>query len=223
VTHPYHCSGCNAVIPLADVNVASDIALCRACGKTMAFSEIAPFPGAADIDLQLPPKGVRIEENPIHGRTIIYKKIPLVVLFLIPFAALWSGGSMFGIYGSQLKSGNFNLTKSLFGLPFLIGTIVLVSIILFCLFGSWRISFPGGLLEVVLKLGPIRWTRRHMYDPTSRVSIQESPNVRVNNAPQRLIQIETQGQKLKFGTAIPEEAKNFIAEVIRRTIRSNGI
>ncbi len=214
---PYKCRSCGAGIALADVNVANDIALCRACGKTMPFSEIAPIPGASNVDLRNPPKGVRIEENPMQGRTIIYKKISPIVLFLIPFTAFWSGLSMFGIYGSQIKKGHFDLGQSLFGLPFLIGTVFLVSFILFCLFGRWRITFAGRVLQVSMQLGPLVWTRKQGYSPTTRVSLQNS-QVQRNGNTQRMIQVETQGEKLKFGTMFPEEVKEFIAETVRRTI-----
>jgi hypothetical protein len=214
---PYQCQFCRAAIALTDVNVANDIALCRACGKTMPFSEIAPIPGAENIDLTRPPKGVRIEENPIHGRSIIYRKIPLVVIFLIPFAAVWSGFSMFGIYGSQIKEGRFDPVSSLFGLPFFIGTVFLVSFILFCLFGRWRIGYSGGVLSAAMEVGPIGWTRRLVCDKSARVSIRPA-KWQKNNVPQSMIQVECQGSTLKFGTPIPDEAKDFIAEAVRRTI-----
>jgi hypothetical protein len=214
---PYQCQFCRAAIALTDVNVANDIALCRACGKTMPFSEIAPIPGAENIDLTRPPKGVRIEENPIHGRSIIYRKIPLVVIFLIPFAAVWSGFSMLGIYGSQIKEGRFDPVSSLFGLPFFIGTVFLVSFILFCLFGRWRIGYSGGVLSAAMEVGPIGWTRRLVCDKSARVSIRPA-KWQKNNVPQSMIQVECQGSTLKFGTPIPDEAKDFIAEAVRRTI-----
>ena len=217
MSSPYQCQSCGAAIALADVNVANDIALCRACGKTMPFSEIAPIPGSENVDLAHPPKGVRIEESPIHGRSITYRKIPLVVLFLIPFTAAWSGFSMYGIYGSQFKKGEFDLASSLFGLPFLIGTVFLVSFILFCLFGRWRIGYSGGVLAASMQVGPIGWTRRLVCDKSARVSIRPA-KWQKNNVPQNLIQVECQGNTLKFGSPIPDEAKAFIAEAIRRTI-----
>lgn len=217
MSDPYHCQSCGAGISLADVNVANDIALCRACGKTMAFSEIAPIPGSADVDLQRPPKGVRIEESPIHGRSIIYRKMSPVVFFLIPFTAVWSGFSMGGIYGTQIEEGVFDPTRSLFGLPFLIGTVFLVSYILFSLFGRWRIGYSGGILTAAMELGPLGWTRRLVCDKSARVSIRPS-EWRKNHRPQSLIQVECQGGTLKFGSPIPDEAKAFIAEAVRRTI-----
>ena len=217
MNEPYRCQSCGAGISLADVNVANDIALCRTCGKTMPFSEIAPIPGAEHMDLRQPPKGVRIEESPIRGRSVIYRKIPLALLFLIPFTAVWSGMSMLGIYGSQIWKGEFDLGSSLFGLPFLLGTVVLVSIILFGLFGRWRIGYSGGILTAAMEVGPIGWTRRLVCDRSARVSIRPA-KWQKNGAPQQVIQVECQGNTLKFGAPIPDEAKAFIAEAIRRTL-----
>ena len=183
----------------------------------MPFSELMPIPGAANLDMQRPPKGVRIDESPIRGKSIIYQKIPPVVWFLIPFTAVWSGGSMFGIYGSQIKHGHFEWAPSLFGLPFLLGSLVLVSIILFSLFGRWRITYIGGLLAVALEIGPLSWTRSLPCDRSARVSIRPA-KWQKNNVPQELIQVECQGNTLKFASPIPDEAKAFIAESLRRTL-----
>jgi hypothetical protein len=217
MSSPYQCQSCGAAIALADVNVANDIALCRACGKTMPFSEIAPIPGSENVDLANPPKGVSIEESPIHGRSILYRKISPMVFFLIPFTAAWSGFSMYGIYFRQFKEGKFDLGQSLFGLPFFIGTLFLVSLILMGLFGRWRIGYSGGVLATAMKVGPFGWTRRLVCDKSARVSIRPA-KWQKNDVPQHLIQVECQGSTLKFGSPIPDEAKAYIAEAIRRTI-----
>ena len=36
---------------------------------------------------------------------------------------IWSGGSLGGIYGTQIANQEFSLLQSLFGIPFIIGTI----------------------------------------------------------------------------------------------------
>jgi hypothetical protein len=216
---PHQCPHCDGEIALADVHVANDIALCRACGKTTSFSEMVPIPGAEDIDLSQPPKGVLFDSSTIRGKTLIYRRISPIVIFLIPFTAAWSGFSMFGIYGSQLSEGEFDPARSLFGLPFLLGTIVLLSVIVFMLFGSWRFSFNRGTLGVTMGVGPIGWTRRIACDKSARVSIARSSWTQ-NNQVQHHIRVDGSGKSLKFATPIPEEPKTFIAESIRRMITS---
>ncbi len=213
----HHCKFCQAQIAIDDVNVSTDLALCRACGRTMPFSEIASLPGIPDADLQAPPKGVRIEDDFAGARTVTYKKISPVVWFLIPFTVLWSGGSMSAIFGKQLQRGTVDMAEVLFGLPFLLGTLVLIGVIAYLLLGNWRIRFAQGLCEVSTGVGPLRWTRRLPCDRTSRVSLQTG-SVKVNNVPQQAICIETNGKSLKFGSLIPKDPKTYIAAVSRQTV-----
>lgn len=60
---------------------------------------------------------------------------------------------MWGIYGTQISSGQFDLIKPLFGLPFLIGTVVLVSIIAFLLFGKWVVDINDDGGNVFVGIG----------------------------------------------------------------------
>jgi DNA-directed RNA polymerase subunit RPC12/RpoP len=52
----YSCIHCGKPIDLDDTNVASDVALCRSCGKSMSFSAIAQQPDLAAVDLTARPK-----------------------------------------------------------------------------------------------------------------------------------------------------------------------
>ncbi len=213
----YSCPFCGSLIALADVNMGMDLALCRQCGETTAFSGIAPLAGAAELDLAHPPKGVRMEEHPIRGWTMSYRRTPGVVFFLIPFTALWSGFSLGGIYGRQLWRGQFEMGPSLFGLPFLVGTVFLLLAIGWMLFGKVRVGFPAGEVTVTLELGPLAWTRRLAVDRGARVCLATS-EVNRNGQRQQAIQIDCQGKTLKFGTMMELEAKIFMAEALRRAL-----
>jgi hypothetical protein len=214
----YLCVSCRSSIALQDVNVSTDIALCRNCGKTMSFSEVINICGTNEIDPSKPPKGVLIEDSPIHGRSLIYRKVPAFLLFIIPFTVFWSGFSMFGIYGTQIKDGKFDLMRSLFGLPFLFGTIILLSVIFFGLFGRWRIGFSGGLVSVALQVGPIGWTRRILCDRSANVGIKAAKWYK-NNVPQKVIEVDCLGKKMRFGSSLSDDAKVFVAEMLRRMIQ----
>ena len=210
-----NCPGCGHAIPLDDINVAKDIALCRSCGKVWTFSLIRATKELAGVNLQKPPKGVRIEDDFQGGTRIRYHRISRALIFLIPFTALWSGFSMFGIYGSQIKNGHFDLGHSLFGLPFLIGTVVLCSIILFGLFGRWEIKTRRGEGSCFVGVGPFGWRRQFIFGPNASVSLEMS-SFRVNQVPQEAITIQENGTKIiSFGAPISSrEAKVFIAAAI---------
>ena len=68
-----------------------------------------------------------------------------------------------------------------------------------------------------MEVGPLGWTRRLVCDKSARVSIRPA-KWQKNDVPQHLIQVECQGNTLKFGSPIPDEAKAFIAESVRRMI-----
>jgi hypothetical protein len=111
----YRCPLCQSVIPADDVNVATDLALCRSCGNTSAFSVVS---GSSEISLEAlanPPSCIKIERGFSGSTVITYRKISPALLSLIPFTAFWSGLSMWGIYGRQIRKGEFDLSQSLLG------------------------------------------------------------------------------------------------------------
>jgi len=215
----HQCNFCSAPIAIADINVAADIALCRSCGRSMPFSSLAVIPGETEVDMSQPPKGVKLGVDAFHGNVITYHRKSLIVLFLIPFTLVWSGGSMGMIYGSQIAKGEFDPGMSLFGLPFLFGTVVLVSIIINCLFGSTRIWFNRGVCHVFTGVGKLGWTRKHLCTNDTRVAVTMS-NLRVNNVPKTGIEMRTGDKKLMFGTMWAEDAKTFVATALKRALAS---
>lgn len=218
VKSEYKCPLCGSGIAMDDINVAADIALCRACGKTSPFSVIAGGAAISPDILSNPPGSVRVSQDFREGTTIIYRKLSGALFFLIPFTAFWSGLSMWGIYGTQFKKGEFDLSQSLFGLPFLIGTIVLLSIIMFLFFGKWKITMRKGFGTIFMGVGSFGWTRYFNYDRDTLVSMRMT-NTRVNNVPQQGILIKNGDNELVFGTLIKADAKQYIAATIMKQTR----
>jgi|GEM_PF-2474005 len=216
----YHCQNCGAVIPLEDVNVSSDIALCRTCGKTMPFSGLVPISGSS-VDLQHPPAGVCIVDDPFKGITITYRKFSPSMLLLFPMAAGFLGATIFLLFGFHIYKYKFDIERTIMAIPFLAGTVFLSTVALFHLLGSWRITITRDQLTVVMKVSPLSWTRRLACDRSAQVRMF-LPSIRVsggmNSTTQDLVQVECQGKTLDFGGAMPEDVKLYIAETIRRTL-----
>ncbi|MDR1316192.1 MAG: hypothetical protein LBK13_04885 [Spirochaetales bacterium] len=80
--------------------------------------------GAAEEMLRDPPKGTWIHEDGFNLIVGVSTAGPVAFL-LLPFTLVWSGGSLLGIYGTQIYSGEFDPILSLFGLPFLAGSVFL--------------------------------------------------------------------------------------------------
>jgi len=214
----YTCPFCRSAIALDDVNVATDLALCRACGKTSSFSIVS---GTTEISLDLlyqVPRHISLEKNPYQGTTITYRKFSPILYFLIPFTVLWSGGSLWSIYGSQFIKGHFDLGKSLFGLPFLIGTLILLSVLAFLLFGKWVMTLNKGAGSVFVGIGQLGWTRRFTYNRDSVISLRNS-SYEVNDVPQKGILVQNDDTKFMFGSTLSNDAKHYIAATLMQEIR----
>jgi hypothetical protein len=217
----FQCPFCQSAISPDDVNVSTDLALCRNCGKTSSFAEVAGVDGIPADVLEHPPKGIRTMRNSRGDRKIVYRRISPILLFLVPFTAVWSGGSLLGIYGSQFRKGEFDLAQSLFGLPFLFGSLVLFVAIAYLAFGRWEIVLQKGMGSVFAGVGSLGWRRRFEYDRSTRVSLRMT-NVEVNDVRQQGICVRTGENEFVFGTLIKEEAKQYIVASIRQSIADDG-
>lgn len=130
-----------------------------------------------------------------------------MALFLVPFTFVWAGGSLSGIYGTQLLTGEFNAEQSLFGIPFLIGSIVLISITLMSLFGRTHVSNENGKALVFIGIGPIGWYRRFDWKNIDRVVESESRQYK---------HISLEGSKrLNLGWGLSSEKRYFMSNFLK--------
>lgn len=213
---PFRCPNCGQELPLADVNVAQDVALCRACGFTGSFLSAATVPQLSDEEMARPPKRVSLTREFGDALTITCRPKRTALLFLVPFVAIWSGVSMAVIYVVPLATGQFEWKMGLFGLPFLIGTVVLVAIILNVLVGRTTVTLTKGKVQVGTHLLGWQRIREMECDRETSVSLQKS-SYRVNHVPQPEIVLSSGGKELRFGAmGLSDEAKKYVAGVLRR-------
>ena len=71
-----------------------------------------------------------------------------MAFFLVPFMCVWSGGSLGGIYGSQFFQSKFDLSMSLFGIPFVLGTLLFGSFALMTVCGKVVVSIRERLFSL---------------------------------------------------------------------------
>ena len=175
---------------------------------------------AADsVDLSQPPRGVKIAHSLISGIDLTYRRFNPAVLFLIPFTAVWSGLSLWGIYGSQIATGKFNAAASLAGLPFLLGTIVLISVIAHMLFGRWHVHLDRGTARLFTGVGPFGRRREMTLGPGAQVSLAPGRVHRRGRRTQDII-LEHDGRRVNFGGSLPDEVRLFFAAVLRQAVRT---
>src|SRR4051812_4884970 len=95
------CPRCATAPPADQINMATDLAFCPACGEAFAISARLAE-GTRSVrpatEMPTPPPGAWIREEP--GATVVgaTTRSP-IAFFLVPFMTVWSGFSLGGIYG----------------------------------------------------------------------------------------------------------------------------
>ena len=173
----------------------------------------------ADVDLAAPPRGVKVSRSLISGIEINYRHFNPAVLALIPFTAVWSGFSLWGIYGPQIASGQFDAAASLAGLPFVLGTVVLISVIVHMLFGRWRVHIDRGTVRIFAGVGPFGRGKEMTLGPGARVRLGPGRLHRRGRSTQDII-LEHDGRRVNFGGSLPDDVRLFLAAVLRQAVSS---
>lgn len=212
------CEKCKGEIPPADFNIATDIAFCRACNVQFKYSDISATVTPTGFDPSNWPKGLTYSQSGTDER-LVYKQLSSVLFFLIPFCAFWSGGSMYVIYIRPLMEGRLDVGNMLFGIPFLLGTIVIVGVILLLLFGQFD-------LHINPREARLGWTwfgfgKMKTFDPGSMTAVLlKDSTVSRNDVPQKEIVVKLKnGDAVPFGALLSPDAKDKIAAFLANKLR----
>jgi hypothetical protein len=146
----FHCPECGLPIEVADLAPAQGVAVCRFCEKShplAACQSAVPYEQRNIVPELAVPKGVRIEET-MDGFRLTISTRSCIAIFLVPFTLFWAGGSLGGIYGMQIAKGEFNLVMSLFGLPFLAGSVFLIALTVMAVAGRCVVELAGGKFSI---------------------------------------------------------------------------
>jgi len=212
------CPTCLTEFPSADVNVAVDVAYCKHCQEASKVSELIDSGNESSFDLSNIPSGIEFNETKA-GWELTSTTRNWGVWFLIPFTAAWSGFSLTGIYGSQIAVGRFDPGRSLFGLPFLIGTIALVGLCLMTTFGQTRITANDGRGTIFWGLGRYGWRRK--FDWSSINQIEESLHYAGQQGNQWLITLRG-ADVTRFGYFISEPRRIYMLHALRGLLKARG-
>lgn len=223
----YTCPTCSATIPLDDINVSTDTALCRSCGETFSLSALVDSVDDSTVLSAKPPRGLRTERI-IQGAcpelTITYKRTSIgLAIFLTFFMCVWSGVSLYSLYIQPLilegQAWGGDQSK---GFPFLLGSIAIFIGWLFVLFGRRTITVNNGKGRIFTGIGGLGYTRRFTYNRQTALRVERS-RAQVNNHPIDELQILTPDQKkVAFLIMRTDNADEyaFIAATLRTFFRS---
>jgi hypothetical protein len=106
---------------------------------------------------------------------------------------------------------------SLAGLPFVLGTIFLLGMIVFLLFGSWRVHLDRSTARFFTGVGPFGRRREIAFGVNTRVELPDA-YVKVRRIPQQVITVTTGERTVDFGAKLPHDVRLYFAEVLREAV-----
>jgi hypothetical protein len=213
-----HCPTCGLPILPAEITPAGDLAYCRLCERTStvdacrAAKPLAQRPASSET----PPKGLQLTEN-LTGFQIVLSTASWVALILWPFMFVWAGGSLSGIYGPQIKSGEFSWLMSLFGLPFLAGSVILFGVAFMSTFGRVIVeSGQDGLLRIRKGGLGLYWTKSAAWMDVVSAEVVEETRRRKGNytTSYACVLQQRQGALLKIDTGADQEQAAWLARYL---------
>ncbi|PQO30625.1 hypothetical protein C5Y96_14240 [Blastopirellula marina] len=214
------------------MNVDNDLAICHECNEAFKISRLLdpqPEPqvyenagwlseASDSFDINKPPRGVSYENNGMGWRISSTTRNGIAFI-MVPFICVWSGFSLGGIYGSQIAEGKFDPIRSLFGIPFVLGTLLFGSMALMSVFG--RIVIKSSEMDhdagsVFMGVGPIGWTRRFRWSEIRR--IDETVGSGKNQSTR--ITLFRDSSDINFGEMFSEERRRYVIHALRQLVVS---
>lgn len=209
------CPNCDAQMNPEDVNVGADTAFCRKCDEAFALSKLIHMEEAAAVDLDHPPKGAWFERT-FDGFTVGATTRHPAAFFIVPFMCVWSGGSLGGIYGSQIATGNYSVILSLFGIPFLLFSILFWAIALMTVCGRVVLKVEGTAGGILTGVGSIGRKKLFNWLDVSGVREQQA---RADSPGHQGAKIVLEGkERVEFGKMLRQERRYFIVQVLRKML-----
>jgi hypothetical protein len=136
-----------------------------------------------------------------------------VVLFTLFFSVV----SLSIAYGYQLVTGQFDPGLSLFGIPFLVATIVLGTVSLVAVWGRCTLVVRGDAAELFTGIGPFGRRRRFRWSGIYAVNeVKSKVEVNETTLPTLCLEGDT---RVRFGVLLTTERRHFLLQTLRRELK----
>lgn len=215
------CPKCDKPIPPENINFSTDVAVCGGCRSVLSVSSVVRgYKGEAETDTPFDPAaappGTWYRDNGVETVVGATTRTRAAILLVVFFLA-WSGGTLGGIYGSQVVSGKFDLVQSLFGLIFLAGSCALGSFALLSYWGRVEVTMKQQSLRVFVGVGSMGWSKT--VDPATVKSVSEDwAGWSRGKRPQRSI-VLSGATTIKFGSLLTMERRQFVMKALKNALR----
>jgi hypothetical protein len=213
------CPNCNVKLLNENLNVQTDIGKCQNCNTIFKISENLDTADDS-FNIDEPPKGTWIHHD-INRLTIGASTRSPIAFFLVPFMLVWSGGSLGGIYGTQIFKGEFDPIMSLFGIPFIIGSIVFWSLTLMAIWGKVEITLDKTGGKTFTGVGKIGITKSFNWDELNSIS-EKGSNLKYPGSSGTYISIEGKRQ-ISIGRGLTNSKRYYLYKALKSILKKRKI
>lgn len=237
------CPECGRVIPSDDVNVANDVAYCRACNLSHKLSTLTQIGELeSGVDLNRPPAGAWRREAGVEtviGAThravgtaigalaicLFWNGIVSIFVLLVTASTLRHLGITLpdwfpapDLNGRPMSVGMM-LFMWIFLTPFIVVGLIMLGAFLSALGGRTEVRISGSQGVVYTGIGALGWRRR--FDPATVKDVRvEDRSWRDSDGDRRSktsLVIETrEGKLIRFGAMLKDERRKFVAVALRK-------
>lgn len=211
------CPKCRKKISDADVNVGADTAFCRGCSEAYKLSELVHPEISQDFELDNPPTGAWFDQVDDNEFIVGARTRSGAGCFLIPFTIAWSGISIGGIVGSQVATGQLQPILCLFGIPFLVVSVVLWIFCLMLIWGITVVKVERGYGRLFTGIGSLGITRR--FDWHEVTAVQEETYSAGNDGGLRTRLVLKADRDIRFGRLLSEERRCYVLNALRKLLQ----
>lgn len=195
------------------MNVATDVAACPNCSEVFPLSSIvATSEVSPEFDINDPPAGAWYQDDFQGWRIGASTRSPMA-FFLVPFMCVWSGFSLGGIYGTQIAKGEFDLGTSLFGIPFVLGTLLFGGLAVMTVCGRVDLIVAGSTGKLFTGVGPLGWTRRFHWSEVTKID-EDVLGYEYSGSNGQVISLVGK-TRLKFGSMMSEARRYYLLQGLR--------
>jgi hypothetical protein len=206
------CPDCKRAVSPDQVNMATDLAFCPDCESAFKISSTLSSLASADVPRTPPPGGAWLRKT-MRETVVGATTRSWIALLLVPFMVVWSGLSLGGIYWPQILKGEFDLIPSLFGIPFVLGSLVFWSLALMAIWGKVEVTI-GPRSSVFVGVGSVGW--RRAIDWSSVHTIREERGTVVYPGGHGHVIVLDGSNRVVFGSGLNENRRYYLLNVLKQ-------
>lgn len=225
------------------MNVANDIALCRACNQVHALSDlISDVALDPNVDLHRPPQGCWHRRDGMGEVVGASHRSLAMALPMLGVALFWNGiVSVFVVLAiastlhlldvdvpdwfpaprmnGETMGVGMTIFLWIFLTPFIVIGISMVVGFLSAIFGKTEVRAESGRVCVATGIGPFRWNRRFEFSQLEKIRVEHKQSNKDDSESKQIVVELSGGRTVKFGSSLRDERRQFLASAANLIIR----